>query len=62
MADDESDLDDYEGAVLRLTELLDLERDPMLEPVARLAAWNDADERTQGDVIAALENAAKAVA
>lgn len=62
MADDESDLDDYNTAVLQLTELLDLERDPLLEPAGRLVAWNDADERTQDDVIAALENAAKAVA
>ncbi|MGW7087612.1 DUF6197 family protein [Streptomyces sp. NPDC054871] len=30
--------------------------------VVRLAAWNDAPERTPDDVIAALENAAKPVA
>jgi hypothetical protein len=30
--------------------------------VVRVAAWNDAEERTADDVIAALEQAAKAVA
>jgi hypothetical protein len=39
-----------------------IEGDPALEPVGRLAGWNDTDDRTADDVIAALEQAAKAVA
>lgn len=56
------ELDDFNAAILRLTELLGLPPNPLLLPVGRLAEWNDVDERTQDDVIAALENAAKAVA
>lgn len=59
---EDGELDDFNEAVLRLNELLGLEPDPMLIPVGRLAAWNDTEDRTPDEVIAALENAAKQVA
>lgn len=53
---------EFDAAARRLAELVGAEDDPLLEPVGRLAGWNDADDRTAADVIAALEQAAKAVA
>lgn len=54
--------DEFNAAVRQLADLMGLEGGPLVEPVGRLAAWNDAPERTADDVIAALEQAAKAVA
>lgn len=59
---DESKRQQFDIAARRLAALMDVEGDPQLEPVGRLAAWNDLTERTADDVIAALEQAAKAVA
>jgi hypothetical protein len=52
----------FDAAARQLADLIGVAGDPMLEPVGRLAGWNDLPERTPADVIAALEQAAKAVA
>lgn len=52
----------FDAAARQLADLIGVEGDPLLEPVGRLAGWNDTDERTAADAIAALEQAAKAVA
>jgi hypothetical protein len=52
----------FDAATRRLADVIGIEGDPALEPVGRLAGWNDTDDRTAADVIAALEQAAKAVA
>jgi hypothetical protein len=52
----------FDAAARQLADLVGAEGDPLLEPVGRLAGWNDTDDRTATDVIAALEQAAKAVA
>lgn len=52
----------YDVIAGRLADTMGIEGDPLLAPVGRLAGWNDAEERTADDVIAALEQAAKAVA
>ncbi|MEU5477528.1 DUF6197 family protein [Streptomyces mirabilis] len=52
----------YDAIAGRLADLIHIEGDPLLDPVGRLAAWNDTDDRTADDVIAALEQAAKAAA
>ncbi|MER7788601.1 hypothetical protein [Streptomyces sp. NPDC097640] len=51
--------EEFDATTRRLVELMDVEGDPLLEPVGRLAAWNDMPERTVEDVIAALEQAAR---
>lgn len=56
------DREEFETAVRRLADLMGLGGDRLVEPVGRLGAWNDMPERTADDVIAALEQAAKAVA
>lgn len=58
----ESDSEPLQDAIQRLADITGVEGDPAAEPVGRIAAWNDAPERTQDDVVAALENAAQAVA
>lgn len=52
----------YDVIAGRLADLMHIEGDPLLEPVGRLAGWNDADDRTADDVISALEQAAREVA
>ncbi|MGW3428024.1 DUF6197 family protein [Streptomyces melanosporofaciens] len=52
----------FEAVARKLADLMGLEGDPLLEPVGRLAAWNDRPERTANDVITALEKAAREVA
>ncbi|MEU0783450.1 hypothetical protein ABZ341_17990 [Streptomyces sp. NPDC006173] len=52
----------YDAIAGRLADLMNIEGDPKLEPVGRLAGWNDAEERTADDVVAAFQQAAKAVA
>lgn len=52
----------YDVIAGRLADAMGIEGDPELEPVGRLADWNDLDGRTADDVIAALEQAAQAVA
>ncbi|MGW2223889.1 DUF6197 family protein [Streptomyces formicae] len=51
----------YDKIATRLADLIGIDA-RFDEPVSRLARWNDSSERTPADVIAALENAAKAVA
>lgn len=58
----EGDPEPFQDAIQRLADITGVEGDPASEPVGRIAAWNDTTERTQDDVIAALENAAQAVA
>jgi hypothetical protein len=52
----------YDVIAGRLADAMGIEGDPTLEPVGRLAGWNDVDDRTADDVIAALEQAAKEAA
>lgn len=52
----------FERAVAGFIASAGLADHPELTALGRLAVWNDADERTAADVIAAFETAAKAVA
>jgi hypothetical protein len=59
---EDDEREQFDAAARRLADLIGAEGDPLLEPVGRLAGWNDTDVRTAADVIAALEQAAKVVA
>ncbi|MFE2563135.1 DUF6197 family protein [Streptomyces mirabilis] len=52
----------YDAIAGRLADLMQVEGDSLLEPVGRLAGWNDTEDRTAADVIAALELAAREAA
>lgn len=53
------EVDDLEMAAARLLESLDITPHPEDIAVLRLATWNDSDQQTADDVIAALESAAR---
>ncbi|MFD9070587.1 DUF6197 family protein [Streptomyces lasiicapitis] len=54
----DGDYDLFEEVASALVALMGLKGDPLLDPVGRLAVWNDIAGRTAADVILALETAA----
>jgi hypothetical protein len=53
---------EFAAIAARLNARIDFNAEPQVEPMVRIANWNDAEERTAADVIAVFERTAREVA